>query len=221
VNGLAIFDIDGTLFRGADATVAAVKMALEDIGLPQAQQADIKALVGKPVSDMHAWLRSWCPPEQADRLVATVDRYELDFVADGAMPYPGVIDALTEIRTFAAEMAICTNGPQLYVERVLEVHGLGRFFDRVRFHRAVDDTKVQMVRELLAQSPARPAVVVGDRHDDVQAAHANQLRAVAVNYGYGNAEELSAADVTVTAAMELPEVLRNLFSPSWRDRDVW
>jgi phosphoglycolate phosphatase-like HAD superfamily hydrolase len=144
-NGLVIFDIDGTLFQGADATIAAVKKALDELRLPPADQAEITFLVGKPVSEMHAWLYSRFPDDCADRLASLVDEYELEFVSSVAEPYPGVVDALAEIRGFAAEMAICTNGPGPYVERVLDVHGLIRFFDYVRYHRATGDTKARMV----------------------------------------------------------------------------
>jgi phosphoglycolate phosphatase len=198
-----------------------VKQALDQLGLPQPDEAEIIFLVGKPLSEMHAWLRSRFPANSANRLVSLVDRYELESVSAVAEPYPGIVDSLAEIRRFASEMAICTNGPGPYVERVLNAHDLGHFFDYVRFHRAANDTKTRMVREILDRSPARPAVVVGDRLDDVQAAHASNLVAVAVNYGYGSARELSAADVTVAAATELPAVLRSLLSPDQGDQGVW
>jgi phosphoglycolate phosphatase len=220
-NGLVIFDIDGTLYPGARATIAAVKQALDELGLPQPDDAEITFLVGKPVGEMHAWLHSRFRGNSANRLAVLVDRYELEFVSTVAKPYPGIVDALAETRRFAREMAICTNGPEPYVERVLNAHGLRRFFDHVRFHHTADDTKTRMVREILERSVARPAVVVGDRVDDVQAAHASGLKAVGVAYGYGSAKELSAADVTVATATELPAVLKPLLSPDQGDHRVW
>lgn len=220
-NGLAIFDIDGTLFPGADATIAAVKKALDELGLPQPDQAEITFLVGKPVGEMHAWLHSRFPANSANRLASLVDRYELEFVSTVTEPYPGIVDALEEIRRFASGMAICTNGPGPYVERVLSAHDLRRFFDYVRFHRVADDTKTGMVREILDRSAAWPAVVVGDRVDDVQAAHANRLKAVAVKYGYGSANELGAADATVAAAAELPAILESFLSSDQGGQRVW
>lgn len=209
--GLVIFDLDGTLFQGADATILAVQKAFREMGLTQPDQREVRLLVGKPSSDLHAWLRSHCQPEQAPQLVAAVDRYELAFVADGVELYPGVLEALAQIRAFVRQMAICTNGPRPYVERVINTHGLRPFFDRVRYRRSSNDIKVSMVRELLEQLNARPAVVVGDRRDDIEAAHRNGLAAVAVTYGYGSAEELTMADAAAKSPSELPGLIRLLF----------
>ena len=218
-HGLVIFDIDGTLFRGADATIAAVEAAFAEFGFPQPDPAEIPELVGKPTSDLHAWLSRHCPPGRADQLAAEVDRLELSFVADGASLYPGVLEALGKIRAFAAQMAICTNGPKGYVERVVADHKLGEFFHVIRYRQTAADTKVSMVRELLKQLQARPAVVVGDRRDDVEAAHQNGLAAVAVLYGYGSPAELAEADYVAVVASDLPSVTRLVLSQRLEGND--
>jgi phosphoglycolate phosphatase len=144
-------------------------------------------------------------------LVAAIDRYELDFIATRGQLFPRIPEALAEIRALVGQMAICTNGPQEYVERVITEHGLRPFFDEVRYHQSNEDTKVLMVRELLAQLGGRPGVVVGDRRDDVEAAHQNGLAAIAATYGYGAGDELSEADVAVASPAELPAAIRSLF----------
>jgi phosphoglycolate phosphatase len=67
-----------------------------------------------------------------------------------------------------------------------------------------------MVADLLGKLDARPALVVGDRQDDVVAAHANGLQAVAARYGYGTLAELAEADATAFSAGELPALVRRL-----------
>jgi phosphoglycolate phosphatase len=208
--GLVIFDLDGTLFKGADATILAVHKAFAEMGLSQPEEHEVQYLVGRPSSDLHAWLRSQCLPEQAPQLVAAVDRYELASVSEEAELYPGAREALAQVQIFISQMAICTNGPQGYVEHVIDTHDLRQFFHQVRYRRSSDDTKVSMVRELLTQLNGRPAVVVGDRLDDVEAAHQNGLAAVAATYGYGSAEELTKADVAATSPAELPALIRSL-----------
>jgi phosphoglycolate phosphatase len=143
-------------------------------------------------------------------LVTAVDRYELDSVSSGAELYAGIPTVLHQINTCVGQMAICTNGPQTYVERVVSAHNLRRFFDRVRYRRSSADTKVAMVRELLDQLSARPAIVVGDRRDDVEAAHQNGLRVVAVTYGYGSPDELKNADALAASPSELPGLVKSM-----------
>jgi phosphoglycolate phosphatase len=209
-SGLVIFDIDGTLYDGRAATLPAVVRAFRDLGLTPPDPHEIQFFIGKTTREFHAWLGSRCAPAQASLLAAAVDRYELEYVADGAKPYPGVREMLHKVRSLAQHMAICTNGYQAYVDQVLGVHRLLPFFDRVRYPRATGDTKVRMVRELLQELAGRPALVVGDRGDDVRAAHENGIVVIAATYGYGSPQELAAADATAASPAELPDLIRAL-----------
>jgi phosphoglycolate phosphatase len=208
--GLVIFDLDGTLFQGAVATKLAVRRAFGQLGIDVPEDSQVQRYVGKPAANLHAWLRAYCSEEQAPKLLADVDRYELEYVTNGADLYPGAREALTQIRPRASQMAICTNGPQAYVDHVLDAHSLRRFFDRVRCRRVGDINKAAMVRELLGELDARPGIVVGDRHDDIEAAHANGLLAIAATYGYGSESELAAADAAAGSLAELPDLIRAL-----------
>jgi len=46
-----------------------------------------------------------------------------------------------------------------------------------------------MVGELLAGLGGGPGAVIGDRADDLRAAHENRLTAIAAAYGFGSPEE--------------------------------
>jgi phosphoglycolate phosphatase len=210
-HGLVIFDLDGTLFEGKNATLPAVQQAFQELGLAQPDPREILSFIGKPAHAWHAWLYSHAPREKAAQLVAAIDRYELDFIAEKGQLFPGIPEALAEIQASVGQMAICTNGPKDYVERVIADHRLQHFFAKVRYPQSTADTKVLMVRELLAQLGGRPGVVVGDRRDDVEAAHQNGLAAIAAAYGYGSAAELSGADAAVASPVELPAAIRSLF----------
>jgi phosphoglycolate phosphatase-like HAD superfamily hydrolase len=129
---LVIFDLDGTLFNGVQATVAAVQRSFQEMGLCQPDADDIQSHIGRPAHEFHAWVRSHCPADQASQLVSTIDRYKLDLIPDKGKLYLSVPEALGNIRRFAHQMAICTNGPQIYAEQPIHVHNLMRLFDRVR-----------------------------------------------------------------------------------------
>jgi phosphoglycolate phosphatase-like HAD superfamily hydrolase len=53
--------------------------------------------------------------------------------------------------------------------------------------------------------PATPAIVIGDTHGDVEAAHANGLPVIAAAYGYGNKEMLSAAEYIANTPEEIAD----------------
>ncbi len=67
-----------------------------------------------------------------------------------------------------------------------------------------------MVRELLSKLEGRPAVVVGDRRTDIEAAHRNGLTAVAAMYGYGSEEELMGAEAAAASPSDIPDLIRAL-----------
>jgi phosphoglycolate phosphatase len=208
--GLVIFDLDGTLFHSAIVTVAAVQRSFEEMGLRQPDKREILSYIGRPANEFHDWLRRQCSTEGASQLVASVDRYELDLIGQKGELYPGVLQALTQIRAFVDQMAICTNGPETYVQRIVTTQGLHRFFDGIRCWQSHGDTKGLMVRELLGQLHGRPAIVVGDRGHDIEAAHQNGLAAVAVKYGYGSTDELQNADAAAEAISDLPRLIQAL-----------
>ena len=211
--GLLIFDIDGTLFHTDTVTVPAVQQTLAEYGLPAAAEADITDFFGKPSSDFYAWLRSLCPPGIAvDEVVAAVERRELANISQTGRLYPAMREVLTTLRARSRQMAICSNGRHVYVERVLAAHDLGGYFDAVRHRVSERDTKPGMVGELLARLHSRPAIVIGDRHDDVEAAHQNGLAVIAASYGYGRNGELTGADAVAAAPLELPDLVQSLLS---------
>lgn len=210
--GLLIFDLDGTLFQAHTVTIPATQETFRAFGLPIPSAAQIIPFFGRPASEWRPWLRAQCPPELADQVIAAVDRRELEMVAEGGQLYPGVREALAVLRTVVAHMAICSNGPRPYVEGVLGGQDLAALFDTVRYRMDDGKDKPRMVAELLQRVGARPAVVIGDRWDDVAAAHANGLPAIGAAYGYGSREELVEADVLAHAPAELPGLVRRLIS---------
>ena len=98
---------------------------------------------------------------------------------------------------------------------MLVAHGIDDLFDEIRFRRPGDVSKPQMVGELGARyrhHVHQPGAVIGDRHDDIEAARLNGLFAVGCAYGYGGAGELEAADVVVEDATALAAAVTQLLA---------
>jgi len=114
------------------------------------------------------------------------------------------------LKSERSALAICSNGPEDYVEAFLDAYGLRDFFHMVRARGDRFDGKTTMLREILDALGVRPAIAVGDRDDDVRAAHANGAFAIAACYGFGSPEELREADARVSAPSEIPDTVRAL-----------
>jgi phosphoglycolate phosphatase len=140
-------------------------------------------------------------------VAASIDEWELRMVKERGALYPGILEALAQLRPVVTHMAICTNGPRPYTELVVTHHGLAPLFDAVRWRTEQDRGKTAMVCDLIAQFSARLGVVIGDRRDDLRAAHENGLLALASGYGYGTPEELAEADAVAHSPADLPRLI--------------
>ncbi len=215
VGPLLIFDLDGTLFQTETVTVPAARQAFERHGLAAPPAEEICAFIGRTAAEYNGWLATRCPPLIHERIVAMAAERELDLIPQAGLLYPGVRDALGELRGTADRMAICSNGSQRYVETVLTAHGIVGLFDAVRFRRRGDRGKPHMLAGLLEQLGAASSttgVVIGDRNDDLEAARANGLRSIGCVYGYGADGELEGADAIATRPSQLPGLIADLWA---------
>ena len=208
--GLLIFDLDGTLFKTESVTVPAVQSTFKKYSLPAPGENEICSYFGKPSKTYHDWLRSLCPSTTADEIIAAIDVLELNLIDERGLLYPQIIKTLDQLNSLVNQIALCTNGPKDYVERVINAMGLIKYFDYVRFHRGENDHKIFKVREILYRLEMRPAIVIGDRQDDISAAHQNGILSIGVSYGYGTMEELSAAHAIAQSPSALPYLVLSL-----------
>jgi phosphoglycolate phosphatase len=211
-HGLVVFDLDGTLFCADDATVPAVQQTFRQYGLTPPDTQLILDYIGPAEDEVRAWLRSLCPPHMAKTVVEAVFRRERSLLAQTGYLYPGVRPVLDALRASVCQMAICSYAAPDYAAEVMFGHDLARYFDQVRCRASLADDKERMLRELLELLPARPAVVIGDRAVDIEAAHAHGLPAIGVTYGYGTEQELAeaGADAITSTATELPDLVHML-----------
>lgn len=209
---LIIFDIDGTLLQTDLVTVPAVQRTLAAYGLPPADRAMIVSFFGRPVEQYLDWLAQQCPRDKAEEIVEATNRLELELVGKEGKLYPGVREVLDTLHARGHTLAICSNGPEDYVDEFLSAHRVGDFFAAVRTRGNRYPGKKEMIQEIMEELSPRPVIVVGDREDDISAAHHNGASAVAACYGFGTEEEWREADTRVENAKEIPTAIDTLLS---------
>jgi phosphoglycolate phosphatase-like HAD superfamily hydrolase/uridine kinase len=201
---LVAFDLDGTLFRTETATVPAVKAAFQELGAErEPPDEEIKSFFGELHEVFMDWVMSYglkCSREEAAR---RIDELELENVRGHGELYPGAVDTLNGLRDLGCTTAICSNGREKYIRMVMDVFGLWSHFDTVRFRTSPSDSKPGILKRLLDDYEAQPAILVGDRYYDFDAALGAGIPSVGVSFGYGK-DELDRADSVIDA---LPEML--------------
>ena len=203
---LLIFDLDGTLFQAKTSVLLAVRRLLDELGIPAPDENTILKNAGQGID---ALLRNILPRGSA-LAVARMRALELmrKAVLECGELFPGVREAVIQLHNEGYELAICSNSPEEYIETVLEHTGIADAFSRYCSVSAYP-SKASAIRELLQTEPPHcppgcpTAIVIGDTHGDVEAAHENGLPAIAVTYGYGNKTMLDAAEYQAGTPMDI------------------
>ncbi|ASN20333.1 HAD hydrolase-like protein [Arthrobacter sp. YN] len=204
-----IFDLDGTLVDPAGGITGGISAALRELNLPVPEQAVLNSMVGPKLSDSLMHLAN--VPENL--VNETIDRYRRHYKETGigqSKLYPGIFELLEYFAESGRAVAVATQKPQSIARLVLEHHKIADFFVSIRG--AADNEsleantasgKVEIVGAALADLHSQPAVMVGDRHQDVAGAMANGLDCIGVAWGFapdGELEEAGAVAVVHTAA---------------------
>ncbi len=208
-----VFDLDGTLTDSKQGIVAGIQYALEKEGLPPFDEGRIVAYIGGPLREViceHHGLDD----EAATRLIARFrDYYRRIGIYENRL-FPGVKELLEMLRRQGRRLAIATAKPTASAHLVLALFGIADRFEVVSGSdvAAGRGTKAKILEyalKELAVDDSAPAVMIGDRRYDIEAAHENEVDSIGLVHGYGNAEELREAGAThvVDTTEALSEIL--------------
>lgn len=113
-------------------------------------------------------------------------------------PYEGIPELLERLAAGGREMAVVTNKPTAFAERVVEGTGLSRWFLAVLGPERAPERKpsghhVLAALEVLGRRPEE-AVMIGDGPTDLRAGRAAGTATAGVLWGYRSREELEAEE---------------------------
>lgn len=210
-----IFDLDGTLVDPAGGITGGIAAALAEMGLPIPEQPVLDSMVGPRLSDALEHLAG-VPAEKVDDVIRLYRGYYRSVGIGQSRLYPGIRDLLEFFAESRRPVAVATQKPQGLAHIVLEHHGIAGFFtsicgspDDESIAIATSPGKSAIVGAALALLQSQPAVMVGDRHQDVAGAMANGLDCIGVSWGFasdGELQEAGAVAVVDTTAELLKKI---------------
>ena len=189
-----LFDLDGTLVDSFPGISRSINHALTTLGRGPVPEEQLRPFVGARLATIFSTLLQ---SEDATLVDRAVDIYRPLFDEVGILEshvFPGVPDALTTFRSAGHSLQVVTVRSIDSARLVVRHFGLDHYFDAVHgphpTERAGD--KADLVRAALdlAGAQSGDAIMIGDRAEDIRAARAHGVCAVAAGWGYGAHEEL-------------------------------
>jgi phosphoglycolate phosphatase len=209
---LALFDLDGTLIDSQVGIFGSLRHAFAQIGAALPAPEVLRTWIGPP---FHQTFPSVLGGDAA-LVESAIAHYREHYIATGWAEhtvYDGIADAVETLHRQGAELGVVTTKVLPQARKIVAHLPFGAHFVRVYGPDAKTShsSKAEMIAEALADFAVSPehAVMIGDRHFDIDGARANGVRGIGVTWGFGSVEELktAGAHAIAQAPMELPQLL--------------
>ena len=206
-----VFDLDGTLIDSERDLANSVNATLRHMGRAQLPHEQIASYVGRGAPRLiEQALGPGAKAEECQEGLEHFLAYYREHMLDHTVTYPGVREALAALEGVA--MAILTNKPVRFSQRIIDGLGLARYFRFIYGGNSFETKKpdpagmLTLLRDF--QAEAKQAMLVGDSEVDVQTARNAGTWACGVTYGLGS-KGLAAwpPDLLLDSLAELPGYL--------------
>jgi phosphoglycolate phosphatase len=187
---LLIFDLDGTLVDSKQDLIDSVNAARGYMGLGPLPGPDVARYVGRgALALIRSALGPAAPEADVEKAHDFFIRYYGEHMLDKTTLYEGVREALDTLRDHGHTLAVLTNKPVRFSERMMERLGLGRHFVRIYGGNSFEPRKKPDpvgIEALLSETgiPRPNTVMVGDSSVDILTARNAQVQACGVSWGF-------------------------------------
>ena len=151
-------------------------------------------------------------PGQPPEIVAEFEEFCLDCETSAVFKNPGLFagahETLAALKDAGKTLVLVTNGGPRYVKSVWDAAGYAQYFAASYPFVAPDYlTKGERLAQAIREWGGGPAVMIGDRASDREAAQFAGTAFIGCRFGYGADHELEGADVLIDSLGELPAIL--------------
>lgn len=191
-----LFDLDGTLTDPKEGITRSVAYALKKFDITVEHLDDLCVFIGPPLID--SFMKEYgMSEEQANDAIRYYREY---FSVTGIFEnkvYPGIEKLLKKLKDKKCTCIVATSKPEAFAKQIIQHFHLEEYFDDI-CGATMDGTrskKGDVIAYALKKNniAKETAIMVGDRKHDIIGAHENDLRCIAVLYGYGSAKEFTDA----------------------------
>ncbi len=207
-----LLDLDGTLVDTVPDLLASLNRLVSPLGLQAFTSAEVIPMIGDGAAVL---VRRAMAARGREATPADVQALLADYtahVADGSRLFPGVEPTLRAMAADGWRLAVCTNKPVVPARELLASLGVLELFAAVgggdSYRARKPDPEHLLATLAEAGGRVEAAVMVGDHHNDVQAAAGAGVPCIFAAWGYGAIPAEVAA--TAQAFTDLPRLATEL-----------
>lgn len=210
-----LWDVDGTIVDASDGILRRLSITLTHFGRPAPVREELAHWIGPPMFDSFQAQGGMTPAEATEavsyyRVLGKGDGY-----TTGATLFPGVAELIAEAHAAGIPQAIASSKPEIQVRALMQHFELTEYFD-VIVGATLDERTLSKKSDIIAEAlrqlqllglDTSRAVMIGDRHHDIEGAAANALPTIFVRWGFSWPHEVDAAERAVDDTTELRPLL--------------
>lgn len=188
-----LFDLDGTLTDPEIGITNGVMYALEKFGIKVNDRKELLCFIGPPLIDSFTQFYDMSHEDALQAIVYYREFFGVTGIYENEV-YDGIEEVLATLKEQGKKLILATSKPEKYANIILEHFGLLKYFDCVvgaTFDGSLN-YKSDIIRVALERGQVddiTKAVMIGDRHHDIDGGKANKLATIGVLYGFGSLEE--------------------------------
>ncbi|KMZ43326.1 MULTISPECIES: HAD hydrolase-like protein [Bacillales] len=206
-----LFDMDGTLLQTEKLSTPAFIRTFDQLrqkGLWQGETPDERELInvlGMTIEQIWDKLL----PGASEEAIRSADAFLLDneiqLLKERVTElYPDVKSTLEKLHEKGFALFVASNGQEEYIDAICQAYELKPLMtDLYSAGRFRTHSKNDLVAKLLSDYKIGQAIMVGDRHSDVEAGKTNGLFTIGCDFGFAKPGELDGADVIITSFSQL------------------
>ncbi|GHV88333.1 phosphoglycolate phosphatase [Spirochaetia bacterium] len=195
-----LFDLDGTLTDPYVGLSRSVQYALSKFNIAEDRYETLARFIGPPLAASFSEFYSF----DEDDTKKAIEYYREYYAAKGIFENKLYDDMETVLRTLNERGYSCmvaTSKPEKFARKVLQLFSIDRYFDTVAAapgEGGALSEKDAIIQNLLETKCLiqQETIMIGDRKFDIDGARKNGIDSIAVTYGYGSIEELTACQPT-------------------------
>lgn len=204
---VVLLDLDGTIVDSSEGITKSVIYALEQFGIKVEDPKDLLCFIGPPILESFMTFYHMSEEESKKAVAFYRERYKATGVFEASV-YEDIPEMIMALKENGVDVLLATSKPEIFAKQILEHFNLSQHFSFVggsdlegtRGSKAkVIDYVLQEYanqRGMALDEVKQQAVMVGDRHHDIDGARAIGIDSVGVLFGFGDREELEEAGAT-------------------------